>query len=304
MLKNILETRKYKNNNKHEEYQYLYLIKDILNENNLFIGRNGNTIAVNGCAMNFSLHNKTIPFITTKKLAWKTCLRELLWFIKGDTSNKRLNQANVHIWDTNSTRDYLDTRGLHHLTEGDIGPCYGFQWRHFNADYINCDTDYTNKGIDQLQYIINSLKDTKERYSRRLIMTAWNPCQIDNMALPPCHLLCQFSVFDDKLSCNLYQRSGDVGLGVPFNIASYSLLTHLLAHHCSLDVGEFNHFLGNTHIYDDHINGLIEQTEREPYIFPTLDIINKYDDINKYTEKDFIIKNYKYHEIINLIMRQ
>lgn len=304
MLKNILETRKYKNNNKHEEYQYLYLIKDILNENNLFIGRNGNTIAVNGCAMNFSLHNKTIPFITTKKLAWKTCLRELLWFIKGDTSNKRLNQANVHIWDTNSTRDYLDTRGLHHLTEGDIGPCYGFQWRHFNADYINCDTDYTNKGIDQLQYIINSLKDTKERYSRRLIMTAWNPCQIDNMALPPCHLLCQFSIFDDKLSCNLYQRSGDVGLGVPFNIASYSLLTHLLAHHCSLDVGEFNHFLGNTHIYDDHINGLIKQTEREPFIFPTLDIINKYDDINKYTEKDFIINNYKYHEIINLIMRQ
>lgn len=304
MLKKILEERKQKNNYRHEEYQYLYLIEDILNENNYFLGRNGNTFAVYGCSMNFSLENNVLPLLTTKKIAWKTCLRELLWFISGNTSTKKLNDMNVKIWNSNSSRKFLDSRGLFNLNEGDIGPGYGFQWRYFNANYINCDSDYSNKGIDQLNNIISCLKNPNERYSRRLIMTAWNPCQIEQMALPPCHLLCQFNVFGNKLSCNLYQRSGDVGLGIPFNIASYSFLTHLLAHHCDLEPGEFNHFIGNTHIYDDHVEGLQTQIQRTPYSFPTIKIINKYDDIDKYSETDFIINNYKFHDIINLNMRQ
>jgi thymidylate synthase len=233
MLKKSLESIKYFNNCRHDENQYLNLIKDILDENQEFIGRNGKTLAIFGSAMHFSLANQTIPLLTTKKLAWKTCLRELLWFIKGDTSNKNLRSQNVNIWNQNGTRDFLDSRGLYNNDEDDLGPIYGFQWRHFNAKYNNCDSDYTNQGIDQLQEIITQLKDKSTRNSRRLIMTAWNPCQINEMALPPCHILCQFNVTDEtKLSCSLYQRSGDVGLGVPFNIASYSFLTHLIAKHC------------------------------------------------------------------------
>ncbi len=221
MLKKSLESIKYFNNCRHDENQYLNLIKDILDENQEFIGRNGKTLAIFGSAMHFSLENQTIPLLTTKKLAWKTCLRELLWFIKGDTSNKNLRSQNVNIWNQNGTRDFLDSRGLYNNDEDDLGPIYGFQWRHFNAKYNNCDCDYTNQGIDQLQEIITQLKDKSTRNSRRLVMTAWNPCQINEMALPPCHILCQFNVTDEnKLSCSLYQRSGDVGLGVPFNIAS------------------------------------------------------------------------------------
>ena len=218
--------------------------------------------------MHFSLENNSVPFLTTKKLAWKTCLKELLWFIKGSTSNDILNSQNVSIWNGNSTRNFLDSRNLFDYKEGDLGPIYGFQWRHFNAEYKDCDTDYTDKGIDQLQNIINQLKNSETRNSRRLIMTAWNPCQIDKMALPPCHVLCQFNVTNNnKLSCSLYQRSGDVGLGVPFNIASYSILTHLIAKHTNLEPYEFIYNLGNTHIYDDHIDGLKQQILRIPYKF-------------------------------------
>ena len=304
MLKNILESRKQNNDHYHEEYQYHYLILDIIKENKLFVGRNGDTIAVYGCAMNFSLTDNVIPLITTKKLAWKTCLKELLWFIHGDTSNKRLNEQNVHIWNANASREFLDTRGLYNREEGDLGPVYGAQWRHFNADYSDCNANYEGKGIDQLQEIIDCLKNPEKRNSRRLILTAWNPCKLDEMALPPCHLLCQFNVFDNQLSCNLYQRSGDVGLGVPFNIASYAFLTHLLAHHCDLVAGEFNHFLGNTHIYSDHIDGLKTQVQRKPYKFPKLKIVNKYDNINDYKVEDFVVCDYKFHDKINLNMRQ
>ena len=281
------------------------MIDDILKENEEFVGRNGKTYAVFGCAMHFNLNNNTVPFLTTKKLAWKTCLRELLWFIKGDTSNIRLREKNVHIWDSNGSREFLDSRGLTNYKENDLGPIYGFQWRHFNAKYNDCDDCYTNKGIDQLNYIINQLKNPETRNSRRLIMTAWNPCQIDEMALPPCHILCQFNVSNiNKLSCALYQRSGDIGLGVPFNIASYSLLTHLIAHHCGLEACEFIHYLGNTHIYDDHVDNLKIQCQREPYIFPKLKITRYCDNIEDYNENDFNIDKYECHNNINLLMRQ
>lgn len=305
MLKKLVEIAKHKNDYYHEENQYLSLIDDILNENTEFIGRNGKTLSIFGAAMHFNLQNHTIPLLTTKKLALKTCLKELLWFIKGQTSNTILNDQNVHIWDANASRDFLDSRGLGHYDENDLGPIYGFQWRHFNAPYINSKTNYQGQGIDQLNYIIEQLKDPKTRNSRRLIMSAWNPCQIDNMALPPCHVMCQFNVTgNNKLSCSLYQRSGDVGLGVPFNIASYSFLTHLIAHHTGLEAYEFIYNLGNAHIYDDHINGLIEQSKRQPYNFPKLNIIKHYKDIEDYEVNDFEITDYKYHESIKLLIRQ
>lgn len=305
MLKKSLESIKYFNNCRHDENQYLNLIKDILDVNQEFIGRNGKTLAIFGSAMHFSLENQTIPLLTTKKLAWKTCLRELLWFIKGDTSNKRLRSQNVNIWNQNGTRDFLDSRGLYNNDEDDLGPIYGFQWRHFNAKYNNCDSDYTNQGIDQLQEIITQLKDKSTRNSRRLIMTAWNPCQINEMALPPCHILCQFNVTDEtKLSCSLYQRSGDVGLGVPFNIASYSFLTHLIAKHCDLEAYEFVYYLGNAHIYDDHIDGLKDQLTRNVNEFPKLNIKKLNEKIEDYCLEDFEISNYNYNDSIKLNMRQ
>jgi thymidylate synthase len=305
MLKKSLESIKYFNNCRHDENQYLNLIKDILDENQEFIGRNGKTLAIFGSAMHFSLENQTMPLLTTKKLAWKTCLRELLWFIKGDTSNKNLRSQNVNIWNQNGTRDFLDSRGLYNNDEDDLGPIYGFQWRHFNAKYNNCDSDYTNQGVDQLQEIITQLKDKSTRNSRRLIMTAWNPCQLNEMALPPCHILCQFNVTDEtKLSCSLYQRSGDVGLGVPFNIASYSFLTHLIAKHCGLKAYEFVYYLGNAHIYDDHIDSLKDQLTRNVNEFPKLNIKKFNEKIEDYCLEDFEISNYNYNDSIKLNMRQ
>ena len=216
-----------------------------------------------------------------------------------------MKNNNVKIWNGNASREFLDSRGLTHLEEDDLGPVYGHQWRFFNAPYDNCSTDYTGKGVDQLKYIIDSLNDPNTRNSRRLILSAWNPQQIDEMALPPCHVLMQFNVFDDdKLSVSLYQRSGDVGLGVPFNIASYAFLTHLVAKHCGLKPVEFVHFLGNVHIYSDHLETLELQKDREPYKFPTLKILNTYDSIDQYKFEDFLVENYEYHGELKMIMRK
>ena len=286
----------------HDENQYLLLIKEILENGTMETGRNGKALTVFGAAMHFSLENNTIPFLTTKKLAWKTCLRELLWFIRGQTNNNILREQNVHIWDANGSREFLDSRGLNY-EENDLGPIYGHQWRHFNAEYTDCNADYTDKGVDQLAYIINSLKNPKERNSRRLVMSAWNPCQLNNMALPPCHILCQFNVKDgNKLSCSLYQRSVDLCVGSPINIASYSFLTHLIAHHCDLIADEFVYYMGNVHIYEQHINGAKEQILREPLLFPKISIKNKHDDINDYNLDDFEISNYECCPVIKFEM--
>lgn len=287
----------------HDENQYLKLVSEILKEGVMEDGRNGKVLTVFGSAMHFSLKDNTIPLLTTKKMAWKTCLRELLWFIRGQTSNEVLKKQNVHIWDGNASREFLDSRGLTNLKENDLGPIYGHQWRHFNAKYSDCNTDYKDQGFDQLDYIIKCLKDTKERNSRRLVMSAWNPCQLDEMALPPCHVLCQFNVTDgNKLSCSLYQRSCDLGLGVGFNIASYSFLTHLIAHHCNLEVLDFYYYLGNCHIYEQHIEPLREQIIREPYKFPKIVIKNKYEDIISYNVDDFEILDYEFHPVIKMEM--
>ena len=244
--------------------------------------------------MRFSLANNSIPLLTTKKLAWRTCLKELLWFISGKTDNSILQQQNVKIWNKNANG------------QNDLGPIYGHQWRHFNATYKDSQTDYTNKGVDQLQNIINMLSphDALNRTSRRLILSAWNPCQLEEMALPPCHILSQFLVTNNnELSCILYQRSGDIGLGVPFNIASYSFLTHLLANHCSLKPKEFIHIIGDAHIYNDHKKPLEKQIKREPFKFPTLEIKTTKSNIEDYTVDDFFIKDYIYHPKIKMNMR-
>lgn len=290
---------------KSEEVQYLDLIKEILEHGTIEEGRNGTTKVIIGNTMYFSLENNKIPLLTTKKVAWKTCLKELLWFIKGETNNELLQKQNVKIWNDNGSRDFLDSRGLYDNKVGDLGPIYGFQWRHFNAEYTTCDDNYDGKGTDQLQWIIEQLKNVETRNSRRLIMTAWNPGFLDKMALPPCHILSQFCVTEgNKLSCILYQRSGDTGLGVPFNIASYSFLTHLIAKHTGLVPHEFIYNLGNAHIYDDHYESLEEQTKREPKPFPTLSIKTLKSNINDYTMEDFEIENYECHGPIKMDMRK
>jgi thymidylate synthase len=288
----------------HEETQYLNLIREIINTGSYEKTRNGNTYTKFGYNMRFDLKNGVIPILTTKKMAWKTCFEELFWFIRGSTSNIELNKKNIHIWDDNCNRDFLDKRELYSYKEGDLGPIYGHQWRHFNAEYKSCDTCYQGEGIDQLQDIIDQLKDPETRTSRRLIMSAWNPCQISSMALPPCHIVVQFHVRENKyLSCALFQRSGDVGLGIPFNIASYSLLTHILAKHCDLEADEFVHFIGNCHIYEEHIDALKEQIKRDPLLFPRIQIKNKFENIEDYSLDDIEwTTKYIFHESIKMTM--
>lgn len=302
----------------HPEYQYLNLVNEILTNGTWEEGRNGKTKTIFGYTMRYSLKDETIPIFTTKKTAWKTCLKELLWFISGETNNKLLQEQNVHIWDGNTSRNFLDSVGLNLYEEGIAGPIYGYQWRNFNATY-NCitgkpirdsfeetDLDYNNihfKGVDQLQYIIDCLKDPAKRTSRRLIISSWNPCQLNQMALPPCHVLCQFNVSNgNQLSCALYQRSNDVSLGTSFNVASYSFLTHLLAKHCGLVAHEFIHFMGNCHIYEEHIESMREILNREPYDFPKLKINCIKENINDYQIEDFEVLNYIANDVIKMKM--
>mgnify|MGYP001292182528 FL=1 len=289
------------------EYHYLNLIFDVLSNGVKESRRNGNVLTKIGGMMKFSLENNKLPLITTKKLAWKSCLHELIWFKNGETTTDSLLKNNVKIWDGNSSKEFLDSRNLKDYREGELGPIYGYQWRNWNKMYTNLNNSMydinSNNGIDQLQCIIDSLKDREKRKSRRLIMSAWNPEQLDEMALPPCHILCQFHVTNyDELSCSLYQRSGDVGLGIPFNIASYSFLTHILAKHCDLKAKEFIHFIGNAHIYDDHVDALKEQITRTPYDFPTIEV-NKRNNIDDYEFSDIIVNDYIHHDPIKMEMR-
>jgi thymidylate synthase len=289
----------------HPENQYLQLIKEILEKGSLEETRNGKTKSIFGYSMRFSLKDGELPLLTTKKVAWKTCFRELQWFICGSTNNKDLQDQNIHIWDGNSTREFLDSRRLHNNEVNDLGPIYGHQWRHFNAEYKDCHTDYSGKGIDQLANVINDLKNPSTRSSRRHIISAWNPCQLDEMALPPCHILMQFNVRDNKyLSCALMQRSIDTCIGAPINIASYSFLTHIIAKHCDLIEDEFIYFLGNAHIYEEHIETLKEQLKREPLSFPKINILQKHENIEDYTIDDIEwVEKYVSHEPIKMIMK-
>ena len=275
-----------------DEYEYFRLIEDILNKGKWKPDRTGTgTISLFGAQMRFSLQGSTMPLLTTKRIFWRGVVEELLWFIRGCTNSKELTEKNVHIWDANGSKEFLEKSGLGHREEGDLGPVYGFQWRHFGAEYKDMHTDYTGQGVDQLVDLIDRIK--KNPYDRRLILTAWNPKDIPIMALPPCHCLAQFYVNDGELSCQLYQRSADVGLGVPFNIASYALLTHMIAHLTDLKAGDFVHTLGDAHIYKDHTESLTEQLKRIPTAFPKLYFRRKVEHINDFKFDDFDLKGYE-----------
>lgn len=223
------------------EKAYLELVHNIIQNGKTRDDRTGvGTRAIFGTQLRFSLKDQ-FPLLTTKRVFWRAVVEELLWFIKGSTNAKELSSKNVHIWDANASREFLDSVGLRDNEEGDLGPVYGFQWRHFGAEYKGTHADYKNEGIDQLANVIETIRN--KPHDRRIIMCAWNPIDIPKMALPPCHCLVQFFVSGDELSCLLYQRSADMGLGVPFNIASYSLLTYMIAHVTGLKVNYlFNNF--------------------------------------------------------------
>ncbi|XP_034950114.1 thymidylate synthase [Chelonus insularis] len=288
-------------NDDHEEYQYLKLIKRIINKGAKKNDRTGvGTYSIFGAQMRFTLKNDIFPLLTTKSVFWKGVVEELLWFIKGSTNSKELSSKGVNIWNANSSREFLDNCGFKNREEGDLGPVYGFQWRHFGAEYVDMHTDYTGQGVDQLQNVIDLIR--KDPNDRRMIMCAWNPIDIPKMALPPCHCLVQFYVDNNELSCHLYQRSADMGLGVPFNIASYSLLTYMIAHITGLKPGEFVHTMGDCHVYLNHIDALNIQCERTPNDFPSLKITRQVKEIDDFIASDFELINYKPHPKISMKM--
>jgi thymidylate synthase len=293
MLKRLTDTAKHRDGRLLDEHQYLRLIEDVLEYGERIEGRNGVTLSIKGAAMHFSLSDSVLPLFTTKRVAWKTCLRELLWFISGNTDARQLERAGAHIWSANATREFLDSRGLSDQAVGDLGPVYGHQWRHYNAPYTRASADYEGQGIDQLAAVIGQLREPSQRASRRIILTAWNPGQVAQMALPPCHILAQFHVSPPNLlSCSVYQRSADMGLGVPFNVASYGLLTHLLAHHCGLEAHEFIHHIGDCHMYKSHVTALRSQLARKATSPPRLRICARHVAIEQYTEADFEVDGY------------
>lgn len=284
------------------EYDYLSLIRKVLDEGEIRTDRTGvGTWSLFGEKLICDL-SKGFPLLTTKKMFWKGVKEELLWFMKGNTDAKLLSEKGVHIWDLNTTSSFHKQRRLFDYDEGDCGPIYGFQWRHFNATYNGCKTNYDHQGIDQLTDLIENL--IHDPYSRRHILTAWNPCQLEAMVLPPCHVLSQFYVSNDnKLCCQMYQRSADLGLGVPFNIASYALLTHLIAHHCGYDVGKIHYVFGDIHVYNSHHAELLKQLERLPKALPTLKINSqKKKSIDQYTSDEIVLSNYESWPAISLGM--
>lgn len=273
-----------------ERQQYLELIEKIINKKSFKNDRTKvGTFSIFGANQRYNLHNSTLPIITTKKMFIRGIIEELLWMISGSTDVDVLKSKNVHFWNANA-----DSNG------GDLGPIYGFQWRHFGAKYIDSKTDYTNQGVDQLAECIRLIKTDPD--SRRIIMSAWNPMDLEKMALPPCHCFVQFYVKNDTLSCHLYQRSADMGLGVPFNITSYCLLTHMIAHVTNLKAGEFIYTTGDTHVYLNHVDALKEQCNRDPFEFPKLRFRRRVERIDDFRLDDFEIVNYTHHPKIDLPM--
>ena len=239
-----------------------------------------------------------VPLLTTKLVPWKSCIKELLWFMKGQTDATILQSQDVHIWDGNTTREFLDSRGLEKLPAGDIGCGYGFQWRHFGEEYNTCKDTYQG-GFDQLSYVIDQLKN--DPYSRRIFMSAWNPLHMNKMALPPCHVSAQFYVDQNRnLSCHMYQRSVDCFLGLPFNIFSYTVLTHILAMICDMKPKDLIISMGDTHIYKDHIAQVQKQLDRIPIVPPKLVVNPRIKDIplEEISIDDFEIVGYFHHDTL------
>ena len=257
--------------------QYLDLLDHVLKEGNDKGDRTGTgTKSIFGWQMRFNLNNG-LPLLTTKKLSLKAIIHELLWFIKGDTNISYLKEHDVKIWN-----EWADENG-------DLGPVYGKQWRRWETP--------DGRKLDQLDDVIKQIKSNPD--SRRIIVSAWNPSDVGSMALPPCHCLFQFYVSENKLSCQLYQRSADIFLGVPFNIASYSILTHMIANVCELEVGDFIHTLGDAHIYQNHVQQANTQLLRNTKKLPSVKFSKKFETINDFKYEDFEIVGYDPHPIIS-----
>ncbi|MBO7141741.1 MAG: thymidylate synthase [Bacteroidales bacterium] len=256
--------------------QYLDLLQHILDHGVKKQDRTGTgTISTFGYQMRFNLE-EGFPLVTTKKVHLKSIIYELLWFLNGDTNVKYLQDHGVRIWN-----EWADANG-------DLGPVYGYQWRHWRTP--------DGKEVDQIANLIEGLKKNPD--SRRHIVSAWNPADVDDMALPPCHTMFQFYVADGRLSCQLYQRSGDTFLGIPFNIASYALLTMMVAQVCGLKPGDFVHTIGDAHIYLNHIEQVKLQLSRNPYPLPTMKINPEVKDIFSFKYEDFTLENYQCHPTI------
>lgn len=256
--------------------QYLELLQHIKDNGTSKTDRTGvGTRSIFGYQIRFDL-NEGFPLVTTKKVHIKSIIYELLWFLKGDTNIKYLNDNNVHIWD-----EWADSNG-------DLGKVYGYQWRSWTCQ--------NGKTIDQISNVIDEIKRNPD--SRRLIVSAWNVADLNEMALQPCHALFQFYVVDGKLSCQLYQRSADCFLGVPFNIASYALLTMMIAQVCNLGLGEFIHTFGDAHIYNNHIEQIELQLSREPFDLPKLHLNPEISNIFDFKFEDFTLTDYKSHPSI------
>ena len=291
------------------EAGYLAMLRNILDTGERKLGRNGYTLSVFGEHLEFDFRDG-FPLLTTKRVFWKGIVEELLWFLKGHTDAKELQAKGVHIWDGNSTREFLDRNGLHDYPEGVCGPIYGFQWRAFNGQYPTRDG-----GVDQLKSVLEEL--TKDFASRRALLSGWNPSQIQAMCLPPCHVLYQFTRSDIGLCCHMYQRSADTFLGVPFNIASTALLTLILATALGTQPHRIRISFGDTHIYEEHVDVVKQQLMREPYPLPsvritappppppptTSDVSSVLHWIESLTLDDFTLQYYKCHSLLRAEMK-
>jgi len=265
-----------------QESGYLDIMKDIVFYGDRRKTRNAETRSVFGKQLRFDL--SSFPLLTTKKLSLRIIFEELMFFIRGQTNTTILEKKNINIWKGNTSRKFMDDNDKKHLTEGDMGHMYGYQWRNFNSG-----------GIDQLKYVIETIKYNPN--SRRIMMTSYNPEQAEHGVLYPCHgIVIQFYVSNGKLSCHMYQRSADWFLGVPFNIASYALLTYLIAKHCDLGVNELLISFGDCHIYEEHVTLCSDQLLRCTLKLPTLVVKRAHNDICDYEFDDIELRNYKSHE--------
>ena len=285
----------------HDEKKYLNMLENVLTKYTFKMDRTGEGILSHfGYHMRYDIHN-SFPLLTTKRMFWKGIVEELLWFLKGDTNIQHLIDKGVHIWDKNSDRKFLDSIGLKHRKEYDGGPIYGFNFRHYGAKYIDCDTNYEGKGVDQVAEVLRLIRE--EPNSRRILINLWNPSELKNVCLPACHCMYQFYVDGDSLSCSLYQRSGDLGLGVPFNIASASLMTYIFAHLTGKYPKELIHTIGDAHIYKNHVLAINHQLEREPTPFPRVRIKQRgQNKVEDFKFEDFEVFGYEPHPSIKMDM--
>ena len=286
-----------------EELKYLQLCQKCI-DSSLRPNRTGTPAYTTfGEIARYDLSTGRIPLLTTKQVNWQLIVKELLWFISGNTDSNALDAMGCKIWNDNGSREYLDSVGFKDREQGDLGPVYGFQWRHWGAEYHTHKDHYEGEGIDQLGKLIETIRAAPNANNRRLILSAWNVGDLSKMALPPCHMTCQFDVHDGQLSCLLYQRSADMGLGVPFNIASYSILTRMVAQLCGLKAKEFVHVMGNVHVYEDHVEPLRVQMARTPKEFPLLKLDETVTgSIDDFRLEHFQVEGYNPHAAIKMKM--